>query len=102
MSDNTRNLSDIAAVVADATGLSAKDAKKAVQATVYAIQQEVAQGNKVKFINFAVFELAHSKARKARNPSTGEEVDVPETWKPKATFGRGFLGLVQQTQRPTN
>lgn len=101
MSD-IRNLSDIAAIVADATGLEAKDVKKAVKATIFAIQQEVAKGNKVQFVNFGSFTLVHQEARTARNPSTGAEVDVPEKWKPKFTVGQGFLGLIQQTQRPTN
>lgn len=98
MSDNTLNLSDIAAIVAEATGLEAKDAKKAVQATLYAIQQQVANGKKVQFVNFGKFELVHQEARTARNPRTGAEIDVPEKWKPKFFVGQGFLGLIQQTQ----
>ncbi|MEV0149727.1 MULTISPECIES: HU family DNA-binding protein [unclassified Nonomuraea] len=103
MSDKkTSNLDDIAALVADATDLEAKVAKKAVTATLYAIQQEVARGKKVQFVNFGKFELVHQEARTARNPRTGESVDVPERWKPKFTVGQGFLGLIQQAQRPTS
>lgn len=102
MSDkNTLGLGDIAAIVAATIGLETKDAKKVVQATIFAIQQEVAKGNKVQFRNFAKFELYLSKARTARNPNTGDPVDVPETWKPKVTFGQGFLGLIQQKQTET-
>ncbi|QFY09598.1 DNA-binding protein [Nonomuraea phyllanthi] len=97
MSEN-RNLADIAAIVADATDLEVKVAKKAVKATIFAIQQEVAKGNKVAFVNFGKFELVHSEARTARNPNTGAEVNVPEKWRPKFFAGQGFLGLVQQTQ----
>ncbi|MEV0617614.1 HU family DNA-binding protein [Nonomuraea sp. NPDC050404] len=93
-----RNLSDIVEAVANATGLEAKDARKAIKATLFAIQQEVAQGHKVAFTNFGSFTLAHQEARTARNPSTGAEVAVPEKWKPKFTPGQGFVGLAQQTQ----
>ncbi|MFF0770932.1 HU family DNA-binding protein [Nonomuraea wenchangensis] len=97
MSEN-RNLSDVAALVADATDLDEKAAKKAVTATLYAIQQLVAEGRKVTFTNFGSFALAHKEAHTARNPRTGDEVAVPDRWKPKFTPGQGFLGLIQQTQ----
>lgn len=97
MSEN-RNLSDIVEIVADATGLEVKDARRAVTATLYAIQHEVAAGNRVKFVNFGTFTLAHKEARMARNPMTGEQINVPEKWRPKFTAGQGFLGLVQQKQ----
>src|SRR5690606_16148769 len=60
MSEN-RNLSDIVEIVADATGLEVKDARRAVTATLYAIQHEVAAGNRVKFVNFGTFTLAHKE-----------------------------------------
>ncbi len=98
----TANLDDITALVANATDLDLKTAKKAVTATLYAIQEQVAEGKKVVFMNFGRFEAVRRPARTAHNPRTREEIAVPETWKPKFTPGSGFQGLVTQKRAAAN
>ncbi|PRX66155.1 DNA-binding protein HU-beta [Nonomuraea fuscirosea] len=98
----TANLDDIAELVANATDLDLKTAKKAVTATLYAIEEKVAEGKKVVFMSFGRFEAVLRPARTARNPRNGSEVNVPETWKPKFTPGSGFLGLVAEKRAEAN
>ncbi|MCY3020380.1 MAG: HU family DNA-binding protein [Planctomycetota bacterium] len=53
-------------------------AKEIVQATLDAIVAVLATEGRLEPRDFGVFEVRVTKARKARNPWTGEEVMVPE------------------------
>ena len=50
----------------------------------YLRPQTLADGNKVNFAGFGTFEPRYRKARKGRNPKTGEEIDIA------ASVGAGF------------
>src|SRR5262245_7935824 len=60
--------------------------KEIVQKTFDAIVETLVQEGRIELRNFGVFEVKRRAARKARNPRTGERVDVPEkfvvTFKP--------------------
>lgn len=71
-----------------------KTATDAVNAVVDAIQKAVAAGDKVSITGFGAFEQVHKPARTARNPATGAEVAVPESWAPKFKPGSDFKELV--------
>lgn len=98
----TVNLAELTALVAEATGLKEKDARKAITATLYTIQQEVAAGHRVVIANFGRWEAVLRAGRTARNPKTGEEIAVPTTWKPRFTPGAGFAGLVAEKRAAAN
>jgi len=63
--------------------------KAVVQAFLDQIIEELAKGNKIELRDFAVFNTKMRKARKARNPRTGEEVQAPA--KTVVTFKAGRL-----------
>ncbi len=71
-----------------------KTANEAVNAIVEAIQNAVAGGDKVSITGFGAFEMAHRPARTARNPSTGEPIDVAESWTPRFRPGADFKEMV--------
>src|SRR6187431_1848031 len=60
--------------------------KEIVQKTFDAIVETLVQDGRIELRNFGVFEVKKRAARKARNPRTGQRVDVPEkfvvTFKP--------------------
>src|SRR5687767_10425927 len=60
--------------------------KEIVQKTFNAIVEALVEERRIELRNFGVFEVKERAARKARNPRTGERVDVPEkfvvTFKP--------------------
>jgi nucleoid DNA-binding protein len=72
--------------IAKATGLKQADIKKIVQMVLDGIIDVLVSDRRIELRNFGVFEVRHRKARKARNPRTGEEVMVPDknvvTFKP--------------------
>jgi integration host factor subunit beta len=51
--------------------------KEIVQQTFDAIVKTLVRDGRIELRNFGVFEVKRRKARKARNPRTGEKVDVP-------------------------
>lgn len=69
---------DIIKSIADRIGLTQVQTRHVVQGTFDAITDTLAKEGKIQLRNFGVFEVKTRKARKARNPKTGEEVSVPE------------------------
>src|SRR5829696_2752201 len=51
--------------------------KEIVQQTFDAIVDTLLEQGRIELRNFGVFEVKQRKARKARNPRTGDKVDVP-------------------------
>jgi len=69
---------EIIKYISDSVGLTQVETRKVVQGTFDAIIEAIAQRGRIELRNFGVFEVKIRKARKARNPRTGEEVSVPE------------------------
>ncbi|MBN1256436.1 MAG: integration host factor subunit beta [Planctomycetes bacterium] len=68
---------DIVLTIAETTGMSQTDVKRIVQRTLDSIIDVLKENGRLELRNFGVFEVRNRKARKARNPRTGEEVMVP-------------------------
>ena len=62
--------------VANKTGLTKKDADKAVAAVFASIEGALAAGEKVQLIGFGSFEVKERAARTGRNPQTGAAVKI--------------------------
>jgi DNA-binding protein HU-beta len=53
-------------------------AKQLIDTFCNTIMSEVKQGNRVQISGFGTFELRNRKAKKGRNPQTGEQIVIPE------------------------
>ena len=62
------NKAELVSNVANATGLTKKDATATVDAVFSSIQASLAKGEKVQLIGFGNFEVRQRAARKGRNP----------------------------------
>jgi nucleoid DNA-binding protein len=69
---------EIARTIAEQTGLPQLQAHEIVQKTIDAIVATVIIQRRIELRGFGVFEVKKRRARKARNPRTGETVFVPE------------------------
>jgi integration host factor subunit beta len=76
-------------------GFTQNEVAAIVQATLDAICDSLAEGQRLEIRNFGVFEVKCRDARIGRNPRTGEEVPIAE--KRVATFkpGKALKELVQ-------
>jgi DNA-binding protein HU-beta len=72
------NKKDIAVKISRDAGISYLQAEKAFNAMIQGIKNSLEKGKRVTFSGFGSFEIKNSKARKGRNPKTGEEISVPK------------------------
>ena len=70
------NKSELVASVAEKSGLTKKDAEKALNAFVEVVTETLKAGDKVQLVGFGTFESKERPARTARNPRTGEEITI--------------------------
>jgi len=67
---------EIVKQISEKLGLTQLKTKEIVQQTFDAIVDTLLQEKRIELRNFGVFEVKRRKPRKARNPRTGERVDV--------------------------
>jgi len=86
---------DIVKLISNHLGLPQVKTKQVVQMTFDAIIDALQEEGRIELRNFGVFEVRRRAARKARNPRTGTEVNVPAknivTFKP----GKEMLGKIR-------
>jgi DNA-binding protein HU-beta len=84
------NKKDVVNAVHEILGGTKKDSGIAVDAVVSAVSELFVKEGEVKLVGFATFTTAVSKARKARNPKTGETIDVPAKTRAKIRFSKAL------------
>ena len=84
------NRKELAAKVAEKAEVPAGHAETVVSATFDAIGESLASGEKVTVQGFGAFEVTERAARTARNPATGEDVQVPASKAPKFKPGKAL------------
>ena len=68
---------EIVKAISDKIDMTQLKTKQIVQETFVAIIDALVEGKRIELRNFGVFEVKERAARKARNPRTGQRVDVP-------------------------
>lgn len=76
--------------VRDKTGLQRLQAIKAVETFVDTVKGSLARGEDVHIVGFGSFKVLERRARKGRNPRTGEMIEVPAKKAVKFTPGKDF------------
>jgi len=69
--------------VAEEAGITKKDANALIGVVLDGIREGITTEGKVTLVGFGTFSIVQRKARKARNPQTGEPIDVPAKTVPK-------------------
>lgn len=77
-------------------GLTKKQTEVIVDTVFESIKNALAQGEKVEIRGFGNFKLRSRKARKARNPKTGESVDVPPKKVPYFKVGKELREMINR------
>ena len=81
---------DIVDKISKHTGISKFETKAVVEGVIASIIEAIAEGNKIELRGFGVFNSKKRKPRQARNPRTGEVVELKERFvplfKPSADF----------------
>ena len=77
-------------------GLSKKQTEVVVETIFESIKESLAKGGKVEIRGFGNFRLRSRNARKARNPKTGEAVNVPPKKVPYFKVGKELREMVNR------
>ena len=72
-----------------------KEAQEAVDCVFSSITKALKKGDPVTVVGFGTFKVIKRKARKGRNPQTGEEIKIKASKAPKFTPGKSLKEAVK-------
>lgn len=87
--------SELIALVASVSGTTAKDAESVLDSFRDVVQAKVKVAEDVSYPGLGKFSRTERKARIARNPQTGEPINVAATVAPKFTASAAFKNVVK-------
>lgn len=87
--------SAIEAVKTVVTGITMKDAEKAVNTTLQAVANALARGEEVQLSGFGVFKVVDVAERQGYNPSTGGTITIPAH---KAVRFKAYKDLLEKVK----
>lgn len=90
------NKAELINAIAASTELTKKDAEKALSATLEAITNALAQGDKVQIVGFGSFEVKKRAARTGRNPQTGETIEIAAAKLPVFKAGKALKDAIDK------
>ena len=93
---------EIVKTISDKTGLTQLQIKEIVQLTFDGIVETLLEEGRVELRNFGIFQVKSRKARKARNPRTGRQVEVPEKFVVTFKPGKEMEARVQELEDAAN
>ena len=88
--------SDVTASIIKQTGLTKKDSVKALNAFINIVQEQLANKNGVRLVGFGSFKVSHRKARKGRNPQTGQAMTISARNVPQFKAGKTLKAAVNK------
>lgn len=89
------NKTEFINAVAEKSGLSKVDAKKAVEASVETVSSELKEGGKVALLGFGSFSVAEKSARKGVNPKTKQPIEIPARKSVKFKAGAELTEIIK-------
>ncbi len=84
------NKNELITAVAESSGLSKKDAEKAINAFVGVVTDTLGKDEKVQLVGFGTFEVRQRAARKGHNPLTGKPLDIAASKAPVFKAGKAL------------
>jgi len=88
------NKNELIAAVAEKCDMNKTDAGGAVEAVLNTVTESLCSGEEVRILGFGNFTVADRKATTARNPRTGETVQVAASKAPKFKAGKALKDAV--------
>ena len=85
---------ELIAAIAEKSGISKKDAEKALSATIEVIIEAVKADDKVQLVGFGTFEVSERPEREGRNPRTGETMKIAASKAPKFKAGKALKDMI--------
>ena len=89
------NKTELIQRVAEETGFSRKNVETGLNAAIELITKALTEEEKVQIVGFGAFEVKERPARKARNPKTGEEIQIGARRSPMFKPGKTLKEAVE-------
>lgn len=89
------NKADIISKVHETLNTTKADAERAVETVIDSITESLKQGQEVSIAGLGIFSAKMREARTARNPRTGESIEVPAMRVPKFRAAKGLKDAVK-------
>ena len=93
---------DIVDKVAIGTGLTKLETEAIIEGFFKTVIESLKEGKGIEIRGFGSYKVKKKNARHARNPKTGEKVQVPEHYVPTFKFSKDFKLLVNQGMLGSN
>ncbi|MFR9165178.1 MAG: HU family DNA-binding protein [Dysgonomonas sp.] len=71
------NKTELISAIAEKSGLTKADSKKALDAFIDAVSAEMKKGGKVALVGFGTYSVTEKSARKGINPRTKAVINIP-------------------------
>ena len=81
--------------IAQDADVSKASAERALNSFIGAITKSLKKGNKVTLVGFGTFSVSKRKARKGRNPRTGEPIKIAARKTPKFSAGKALKDAIK-------
>ena len=93
---------DIVDKVAVGTGLTKLETEAIIEGFFKTVIESLTEGKGIEIRGFGSYKVKKKNARHARNPKTGEQVQVPEHYVPTFKFSKDFKLLVNKGMLDSN
>ncbi len=84
------NKAELVEEVANQTGLTRKASRETIDAMISVVTDALAREEKVTLVGFGTFQVRERKARRGRNPQTGETIQIAAKKVPRFKPGKGL------------
>ena len=88
------NKAELTVALVKKTGFTKRDAEKALGSLTEVITEALADGERVQIVGFGSFEVRNRPARVARNPRTGEQININASKAPVFKAGKALKDSV--------
>lgn len=85
---------DLINKISEKVDIAKKEITLVVNECFNCISNSLSEGDKVQIVGFGTFEVRTRKERKGRNPSTGEEITIPQSTVPAFKAGKALKEMV--------
>lgn len=89
------NKTELIAAIAGKSGLSKKDADKALAAFIETVTDTLKSGDKIQLVGFGNFEVRERGARTGRNPQTKQTIQIAASKAPVFKAGKAFKDAIK-------
>lgn len=93
--ENMMNKSELVKSIAKKSGLTETQANDAFKALTETVSEALGKGEDVTLVGFGTFKVTERKAKKGRNPATGETIQIPAKKAPVFKAGKALKDAVK-------